>query len=398
MATKKIYGLSSFGTVKKTDDFVKSAPASKAKNSPIVKQTDSIQVDLDGVPDLERIDAHIRSLFDSLNAQIESTRETMYTLALKETQTVEETILTRMQCEQLEREASDLSNKLADFAEYFKYGKVLLETYRKLAPPVSDRVVGSAEQSIDQQNYSELQTVVTEFVRLAMRFTEHIVITSQRVNVGKCKCGHTIMMGVAKCSACGHEFGAKEAINFSVGGGKSEYYRSETFEDYFDECQGRRKKAIPPDVYQTITEHCERQGIEERSLSKADILRILKKNKLNDYYKSINLIAHVLIGSPLPDIQEYRQRCLKRHELIEKEYMELRESEGRNNFLYAWFVLQACLTMEGYDAKSDYFIPLTTPDAARDHNRFMKKICDRIREKQKTDPTIQGNWNFDGIR
>jgi hypothetical protein len=398
MATKKTYGLSNFGTVRKTDSFANNAPPVRAKSTPVPKQNDTISVDLDGIPDLERVDKHIRSIFESLEEQIETKREAMYTLSAQKYETAEETVLARLHRKQLETEETVLGGKLAQFDEYFDYGTILLDTFRKLVPPVENRVVGSAEQSVPQDNYREFQAVITEFLRLAMRFTENIYITSQHVNVGKCKCGTTIMMGIAKCPACGHEFGAKEAINFTVGGGKSEYYRSDTFEDYFDECQGRRKKPIPPEVYQTITSHCERHTICETELTKGDILRILKKYKLIDFYKSINLISHVLIGSPLPEIQSYRQNCLKRHELIEKEYMELRESEGRNNFLYAWFVLQACLTMEGYDAKAEYFISLTTPDAAREHNRFMKKICDRIKEKQKHDPTIKGNWDFDGIR
>uniref|UniRef100_A0A6C0CGQ9 Uncharacterized protein n=1 Tax=viral metagenome TaxID=1070528 RepID=A0A6C0CGQ9_9ZZZZ len=397
MATKKTYGLGDFGITKKKDDFATNAPAVRAKGAVALRQNDVISIDLDGIPDLERVDKHVRAIFESLIEQIESKREATMKLVSHQHETIEETILARLQRKQLQTEETILVEKIDQFKEYFDYGTLLLENFRKLVPPVTDRVVGSPEQSIPQDNYREFQTVVSEFLRLAMCLTEKICITSQHVNMGKCKCGMTVMVGISKCSGCGHEFGAKEAINFTVGGGKSDYYRSDTFEDYFDECQGRRKKPIPPEVYQIITNHCERHGISETDLTKGDILRILKKNKLNDYYKSINLISNVLIGTSLPEIQSYRQNCIKRHELIEKEYMDLRVAEGRNNFLYAWFVLQACLTMEGFDAKPEYFISLTTPDAAREHNRFMKKICDRIREKQKDDPSIKGNWDFDGI-
>jgi hypothetical protein len=267
-----------------------------------------------------------------------------------------------------------------------------------LAPPVAKRVVGATDMSIPQQNYDEFQVVISEFISLAMRFTEDINIVTHHVNVKQCKCGATVNADVSRCPECGKDFHSKEAINFTSESHKEDYYRSETFEEYFDECQGRRKKPIPPEVYQTITEHCKRQNIKESNLTKSDILRILKKYKLSEYYKSINLIANVIIGTPLPEIEEYRHRCIERHTLMEREYMELREAERRNNFLYSWFVLQACLMMEGYDAKEEYFISLTTVDAVKNHNKFMIKICDRIREKQKTDSSIKGNWNFTGIR
>jgi rubredoxin len=219
------------------------------------------------------------------------------------------------------------------------------------------------------------------------------------ISIENCQCGGTpyVIDDTAICPDCRKETKLRES-SLDSSKGRSDYYRSETFEEYFDEAQGRRKKPIPPEVYQTISSHCSKHNIQEATLTKNDVLRILKQYKLSDYYKSINLICHVLLGTPLPEIQEYRQRCLERHRLIEEEYMEMRQSENRSNFLYAWYVLRACLHMEGYNAKSEDFITLTTREAAIEHNKFMIKICERIRKKQQTDSSIKGNWNFEGLR
>lgn len=398
MSTKKVYSLADFATSKPKP---KVEPSSQKITEPSSRQKgipEYINIDLEGVPDFDLVDKHIRSIYQGFDSSLSEKERQLESLLKQNTSNMEEMVLLEMHTEYLVEEISKLKVKLDSFDEYFVYAEHLLEKYRILAPPVRNRVVGAAEMSIPQRNYSEFQIIISEFLNLAMRFTEDIRIVTQHVNVRNCKCGASASVNAVSCPECGKDFHSKEAINFTGETHKEDYYRSETFEEYFDECQGRRKKPIPPEVYQTIMEHCKRQNIKESELTKSDILRILKKYKLSDYYKSINLISNVLIGTALPDIQEYRQRCIERHSLIEKEYMSLRDTENRNNFLYSWFVLQVCLTLEGYDAKSEYFISLTTVDALKNHNKFMIKICDNIRERQKTDPSIKGNWVFTGIR
>lgn len=398
MSTKKVYSLADFSTSKPKQKEETSAPRKQETGSKQKASPGCINIDLDGIPDFGQVDKHIQKLYDDCYDALSEAEGELRDLLKQTPEGVEELVLAEMQRDYLMTEISKLREKLGSFDEYFEYAEYLLEKYQSIAPVASKRVVGSADMSIPQENYADFQIIISEFLNLAMRFTEDIKIVTQHVNARNCKCGASVDINVNSCPECGKDFHSKEAINFVGETHKEDYYRSETFEDYFDECQGRRKKPIPPEIYQKITEHCKRQHVKESELTKADILRILKKYKLSDYYKSINLISNVLIGTPLPEIEEYRQRCIRRHALIEKEYMELRETEKRNNFLYAWFVLQVCLILEGYDAKEEYFVSLTTADAAKNHNRFMIKICDRIREKQKTDPTIVGNWLFTGIR
>jgi hypothetical protein len=77
--------------------------------------------------------------------------------------------------------------------------------------------------------------------------------------------------------------------------------------------------------------------------------------------------------------------------------MEIRTEQGRNNFLNVYFVIRACIQMEGQPLDPDDFIVLTTVEALKDHNRIMHIICDRIKERQKGDKSIKGSWDFVSI-
>ena len=408
MATKKVYSLSDFSR-KKSEEHVVQTPGIQLSASQTARiqapvktnsKHETIIVDLNTVVDLSRIDRHVTGIFQELANSLQNKNNELYKLASYDYDSVEEGIVAESHKMRLSEEIDLLKAKLKDYPTYFKEATPLLQKYKELCPDTSKRVVGGEETSIPIEHYDIFQYVVTEFVRIASRFSSQIKVVMNNISVENCQCGGTpyVVDDIATCPDCRKETKLRESSLDSAKCGKSDYYRSETFEEYFDEAQGRRKKPIPPEVYQTISNHCVKHNIQESSLTKSDVLRILKLYKFSDFYKSINLICNVLLGSPLPEIQEYRQRCLERHRLIEEEYMEMRNSENRSNFLYAWYVLRACLHMEGFNARSEDFITLTTREAAIEHNKFMIKICERIRKKQETDSSIKGNWNFDGLR
>ncbi len=399
MSTKKIYSLEDFGS-KSSIKKPLSKPKEQVSKSSGNKFADAIILDLDSVVDLQRVHRHVLSIFGETASKINEKNRELSDIISATYKTIEEEVLAETHEMSLKEEIEMLRDKVRGQDEYLESCIPLLDRYQKLIPEDIRRVVGGDESVISVKNYENFQLVVSQFIDLAMRFSSQIKVIVNSLSIENCPCGGApiIIDNIAICPQCQSEIKLRES---SFGGSKntrSDYYRSETFEEYIDECQGRRKKPIPTEIYQTISKHCVRHNIPEDTLTKSDIFRILKKYKLSDYYKSINLISHVLIDTPLPDIQKYKAKLLERHRLIEQEYIELRDSENRSNFLYAWYVLRACLSMEGYDAKADDFITLTTRDAAIEHNRFMIKICDRIKEKQKTDSSIKGNWNFTGLR
>lgn len=179
--------------------------------------------------------------------------------------------------------------------------------------------------------------------------------------------------------------------------GKSDYWRSETFEEYIDDVQGLGKNPVPPEVYETIYTHCEDYNIEIAKLAKSDIRRILQKYGFTDWYSSVNLIANKLTKAPLVDIKKYKERLMIRHSIFETEFMAIRDIEGRRNFLQNWYVLFVFLLMEGYVPNNEDFGSLATRDAIVNHDRITEKICRRIQAKQTEEERKIMSWNFIGI-
>jgi len=394
VGTKKSFSLASFAAKTQTVQEIRKPEAA------LVDKRDIFVVDLSSHVDLNRLDRHVRSLYENLLKRLDEITDQHLNLLGTDLETEEEMVLAENHRISLEAEISQLEFQLGNYERYFEDSKPLLDVFDALVPQKTCRVVGGDETFVSNENHDEFRYVITEFVKIAMRFSKQIKVVTRNISIEDCHCGSTPFISDNKviCPGCGKESKLKESSFSSTKSAKSDYYRSETFEEYFDEAQGRRKKPIPPEIYQAIQTHCNKYSIQVAKLSKSDIFGILKTYKFSEYYKSLNLICHVLIGSPLPDIQQYRQACLERHRLIEQEYMEMRKTENRSNFLYAWYVLRVCLYLEGYDAKAEDFATLTTREAAIDHNSFMIKICARIREKQKTDSSIKGNWEFDGLR
>lgn len=400
MKTRRNFSLQDFAP-KATKD---AKPVQVVQNEKVVRpQTvsttaETIIVDPSGSVDLNRIDRHVTALFQDMEERQRQQMSSLVALMCAEHATVEEYVMAESYRMRLDADIDVLEKQLKFFPEYVEKSKPLLEKYRELMPNGTRRTLGDEHSVVDAQDHQMFQDVVFEFIRIASQFSPHIKVVSNNIAVQNCSCGGIpyIVDSTSICPQCSKETKLREGTLTFAKGARSDPGRGETFGEYFDEAQGRRKKPIPPSVYQAIETHRKTYSIQGQ-LTKSDILRILKKNKMSDYYKSINLIMHVLNGTPLPDIQKYRQRCLERHALIEQEYTEIRREEGRNNFLYAWFVLKVCLFLEGYPIREDEFISLTTRDATIEHNRIMINICNRIRERQKTDATIIGNWDFKGF-
>jgi hypothetical protein len=236
------------------------------------------------------------------------------------------------------------------------------------------------------------------FIELAMRYSAKIKVLNKSSSIDKCSCGGSTLIvdGTAFCSNCSSKVKTKEYGSSGSTTG-SEYHRLETFEDALDHVQGKSRKPIPPHVYEAIGDYCKKFGVNEESLTKEEIISILKKERLSEFYKSINLIRHTIQGRKLPCYEHIRGVLVERHRLIEMEYMQIREEQGRSNFLNVYFVIRACIQMEGQPLEPDDFIVLTTVEALKDHNRIMHIICGRIRAKQKVDKLIRGNWDFVSI-
>lgn len=361
--------------------------------------SDTIIVDPTKNIDINRIHDHVMSKASTISTNILVAKKELRGLLSKGFVTDEEQVMSEPKMLALKMQIEQMEAERRKYDVYASEAEELIDRYLSLVPTGRQRVVGTEDVVIDSSLYGEFCATVAEFINLAQRFATNIYITTQQANVERCrKChGSQVLFGCKiQCTSCGHVMNLKESGGVASGG-KNEYYRADTFEEHMAQYQGRQKKPIPPEVFQKINEHCKMNQIDVEKLSKGHILRILKKYKLSDYYNSVNSIANILTGAPLPDIRRHERTLLEKHRLLEKEYMMIRDDEGRNNFLFGWYVLQACMVMEGLPVNKDDFLGLTTRDALVAHDKLMIRLCDRIRERQKEDTSIKGNWLFKGL-
>lgn len=369
-----------------------------SKKKEVFNPTDVITVDFTRIVDLERIDAHIRSIFDVKKKLIDKKQEALSQTVTVVSTSVREEVLNERYLASLISEINKLEKEIESFNIYFNIAPQLISIYRELLPQNCTRVVGENDIVIEPANEKSFLTIVSQFVELAMRYTAKIKIINKSATIDRCSCGGStvIVDGNIFCYSCSSKVKTSEysASGTSFG---SDYYRLETFEDALDHIQGRSKKPIPTQVYEAIGQYCKLYNVNEDSLAKEEIISILKKEKLSEFYKSINLIRHTMQGRRLPSYEHIRSLLLERHRLIESEYIQIRKDQNRSNFLNVYFVIRACIQMEAQPLDPDDFIVLTTVEALKDHNRIMHIICDRIKEKQKDDKTIKGNWHFTSI-
>tara|TARA_R110001632_G_scaffold198590_1_gene320899 strand:+ start:716 stop:1885 length:1170 start_codon:yes stop_codon:yes gene_type:complete len=388
MSQVKRLNLTDFGKVKPREIFIpkitKKYTDDKSKNK--IKE-DIIEVDFDEKIDIKMIHNHIMETFKELQKQLDEKELRLSFSSNTEGMTKEEKIIMEMDSMQILEDIELLEKKISDFNNYIEESTEMIDIYEKYVPEILN----------DKFIEETLGLIAKEFINLAMKFTNKIRITTQYGNVKRCHCGDIFVLAGNKyiCFTCDAEISIKTESN-SSNETKYDYYRSDNFEEYIDEYQGLRKNCISPEVYEIIFNHCDVHNIDPKTLKKADLLRILKKYKMPEYYKSINLISNVICETPLPDIQEYRQRLMERHRLIEEEYFHEREEAKRNNFMSAWFVLKAFLIMENYHFEKDDYLQMAE-DALNWHNKFMAKLCKNILKRQSENKSIKGNWEFSPI-
>jgi len=399
---KKLFSLRDFASV---NDGLKTEQSKEVTQKSLDNQQfeDSIVIDLRGVVDIPKLHGKIDRLFETVSQKIMDLEAQMLKIGLSKYTSIEEKIIAHAQRESLQLQIDDLNRKAEKGFDYHDIISEILDTYEEIVPEKIDRVIGSAEIQVSAQNYTTFQMLVSDFANLVRKCVDNVTILSDAQSVGNCpKCNGIpiIAKNRAECSTCGHKISLvqpESGSNNISGSGKSDYWRSETFEEYIDDVQGLGKNPVPPEVYETIYTHCTDYGIDTKTLKKSDIRRILQKYGFTDWYSSVNLIANKLTGCPLVDIKKYKDRLMMRHSIFEGEFMAIRDTEGRRNFLQNWYVLFVFLLMEGFVPNNEDFGSLATRDAVVNHDRITEKICARIQSRQSDAEKKHMGWNFIGI-
>lgn len=398
--SKKAFSLADFASTKAKEN-IKQPDTTKSKES-FSFDPETIVLDLGAKIDIPKIHDKISKGFSEAQSRLSSLQEQLLKVLQAESKTVEEKLMAQTQQRLIDSEILRLREKMDESIEYTEGVSELLKVYDEIVPKNTGHVIGTSDIQVSSEHHHLFQIIVSDFVNLVKRFAENVVILDTTRTVDNCpKCnGIPLINGTkAECMSCGHVISLNSGENglSNSTSGKSDYYRSETFDVYIAVVQGRGKVPVPPEVYQTIDEHCESYRISTETLTKNDIRNILSKYGLTDWYASVNLIANKLTGSKLIDIRKYEERLRVRHGIFEKEFLAIRDEEGRRNFLQNWYVLLIFLMMEDFNPKIDDFVVPVTREALLNHDRIARKICEKIKSRQSPEEAKQMNWNFNGI-
>ncbi|MFS8158692.1 MAG: hypothetical protein ACMG6E_00500 [Candidatus Roizmanbacteria bacterium] len=363
--------------------------------------TDPIYVDFERKVDVDKIHQHILNLFDLTVDRLEELEKELAELLEVECKDKIDKFLLDQQIRTVRNEMDSLVQKANHQLTYPDKAMALISQYKSLISKTTTSVIGE-DQSIEVDDWDTFQVVAARFIDIARCFTNRIVV-KQQVIVAECgRCLNTPVMidGNAYCPNCKKTIKLKDtetSDNNSGMGYTQDHSCTETVEEAMQHLQGIVKKPIPAGVYQAIEAHCAKYDIDVKKMTKPEIQSILRLLRLSDYYKSFNLIAHVLTGVPLPNVRQYHKAVVERCKLIEIEYALIKKEEGRSNFMFGWYVLRACLVMEGYKANRNDFMTLVTRDAEIIHDHLMKRVCNQIRAKLSEEELKKTNWKFDGL-
>lgn len=401
MSKAKVFSLADFAS-KTTKKKPKSKKSQYTQPVKAPNHSDDVKIiHIDPMKDVDIIRIHelVLKAYDAIEFEIQKTSQLLDELQKIDIDSIEDQVFTENKLLSAQLKLDQLNAEADQFVDYEDKARELIGQYYELVPEVRQRVVGTQSVVIESSLYSPFRSIVSEFVNLAQCFATNLKIVYDQANVDlcrKCNGSQTMIDSKLHCMSCGKVTNLKESSG-SSDSTKNQYYRLETFVEHMAQYQGRQKKPIPPEVFQKIIAHCKSHRLTVGELSKSHIYRIMKEHRMNEYYNSLNSIAHSLTKAPLPDIRHLEKALIKRHRLVEEEWKLVRSTEKKTHFLYGWYVLRAFLTMEKEKFREEDFLVMSGRNALVETDKLMITICERIRERQKSDHTIKGNWNFSGL-
>ena len=350
--------------------------------------------------DLHALHYQVLHYFDAKEDDLQRLRRREKALQSEETESVEDQLRIEDELCLIEGDCKKLADKIDSKEDYKDQSEDLLEQHDDILPRGQTRIIGDVNDNLGPADFKELTYIIGQFVGLAQQFIKVTVKKQSRIIMmcASCCVPPVVIKGKTRCPNCDKKIKIFET-NDSIDGQqdsnimKSDYYRSETFEDIMAAFQGKQRWTIPQKVWQCINLYCKKYRLDEIQLTKEDIYNILKSNGLSDHYIDINYIAWVTSKGDisLPNIAHLEDRLLMRHRIVEEEF-ELVKDLNQKNFMRGQYVLWVLLQMENFICNMNDFKMLETRDVILRHDKKMRIICDNLKRKR---PDL--NWNFKGL-
>lgn len=169
---------------------------------------------------------------------------------------------------------------------------------------------------------------------------------------------------------------------------KYSYIRQTHFKDTIKQFQGKQNKYIDESVYDILYSCFNVAGLHKNdlgkytSVTKDHIKMFLQENGLYKYYEDMNLIYHVVTGTPCPNIEPYEKQLINDFDklivIYDKVIKEDASNYERSNFLNSYYVLFQLLKKNSFPCKESDFPIIKTIDRKIEHDEIYEKCCKQL--------------------
>lgn len=158
------------------------------------------------------------------------------------------------------------------------------------------------------------------------------------------------------------------------------YKRSNHFQEWISQTQGREHTSIPDHVYDQILTELKKQKFENMAALKVRKLKeVMKKLHLNRYFEHISHILCHINGTPVVNMPPELEVQLRRmFQLIQAPFLQ-HAPKSRKNFLSYSYVLHKFLQLLGEDEYIVHFPLLKSRQKLHAQDVIWRKICETLR-------------------
>ena len=158
------------------------------------------------------------------------------------------------------------------------------------------------------------------------------------------------------------------------------YKRSNHFQEWISQTQGREHTSIPDFVYDQILTELKKQKFDNiANLKVSKLKEVMKKLHLNKYFEHISHILCHLNGTPVVNMPPELENQLRRmFQLIQAPFLQ-HAPPSRKNFLSYSYVLHKFLQLLGEDEYIVHFPLLKSRQKLHAQDQIWKKICQSLK-------------------
>lgn len=277
--------------------------------------------------------------------------------------------------------------------EYMKSTKVLLAKFQ----PLSERpITVSFMNPIEDENPA--QVYIDTYNDIAREY--YPIIFSESNNANKCnnchKNGIRELENRTICTFCGMtNWKQISTITFADEGesiAKCIYERPSFFKIWVKRYQGKHSPKINPDVYRTLFDLFKRYDIEVKTLTKMELVLMLRDNSLSHHVEDINFLYYEILrrvadntfaAPDPPDISIFENKLFAEYSMYDSIYndalqmaKELFPTIDRENSTNSFYTLCKLLERQNYMvSKEDREIFLKCDDKIIEHDHIWMIAC-----------------------